>query len=561
MPVGPYPDFGTCMTAMQNKGYSRQAASGICGKMEQQTTAKIRSKAKTAQGPSADTMEMSMDMSMTVKDCQTMMTDCGATPQDAKDMCSLMADPQGMVSMSMDMEKPLGAATVSVDSKNNKLFVKAFLIDASLNINKWRVTPDSINKNINTFIGKPLVLTEQYDHPQPTDDNHIETLNHWLSYQETFRVGTIIDIVTKPNPVTNNPAYYAIMEVTNEDLKQSLKNNTIPVYVSPAIAELVPSATTAAVHNHQIGGDEIANWTGVHLAIVDEPAFGVKKAVIAETCGGNEEGCLLQLRKAHIAKHGVGKCGFCVTKAMQKYKILQELAINQANRPVPRLASAANTSHTSTVTANTTGKHRKMSQLENTEQSTSLSPNAANPSTQHQENVEKVEMPSTLTKAPIQHPPPSTTNLSDLAETIQKLRAENELLKIKNEELTNVKDTISERIAAIETERRRERVERIITPDIIRDDKLRLDKIKYFVSSSIPLNEIEELYKDIRVTLRKASVNQGRSMRGVPYLTGNNSIGNGVVSSTNPNNQPVTIDEETGLTPLQKQLAVLRGGP
>lgn len=452
-------------------------------------------------------------------------------------------------------------ASVSIAANNNsKLFVKAFLLDASLNINKWRVTKDSIDKNINSFIGKPLVLTEQFDHPSP-NQNQPENLNHWLSYQESFRVGTIIDITTKTNPSTGNPGYYAIIEVTNEDLKQSLKDNAVPLYVSPAIAELVPNSAVASrtLPLPTPEGDIIANWTGVHLAIVDEPAFGVKKAVISDQCGGDEKGCLLQLRKAHVDMHGIGKCGFCVKKALNKYRILHELALKTTDDAAANYAQSAVTSH-SVSSTNQDGNYRKMSQLETTDPNTSpqmpSSVTIQQEQQQKQEVVEKVERPNTLTKAPIQHPP-STSSVPELTELIQRLRQENELLKIKNEELTNVKDTISERIAAIETERRRERIERIITPDIIRDDKTRLDKIKYFVSSSIPLEQIEELYKDIKVTLRKASVSQQRGGR-VPYL--GTSMGTSGIASP-ASQQNMAVDEETGLTPLQKQLAVLRGGP
>lgn len=460
------------------------------------------------------------------------------------------------------MEQQINAS-VSTAAANNKLFVKAFLIDASLNINKWRVTKESIDKNINSFIGKPLVLTEQFDHPAP-NNGQPESLNHWLSYQESFRVGTIIDITTKTNPSTGNLGYYAIIEVTNDDLKQSLKDNTVPLYVSPGIAELIPNAAVASRSLPAPEGDIISNWTAVHLAIVDEPAFGIKKAVISDQCGGDEKGCLLQLRKAHVDKHGVGKCGFCVKKALNSYRILRasvQSVQKAVNNDVIDHSQTGLTSLT-VSSANQDGNYRKMSQLETTDPnsntiSTQQIPSAPQSQEQQQkETVEKVERPNTLTKAPIQHPP-STSSVPELTELIQRLRQENELLKIKNEELNNVKDTISERIAAIETERRRERIERIITPDIIRDDKTRLDKIKYFVASNIPIDQIEELYKDIKVTLRKASVSQQRIGR-VPYL-GSSMGTSGVASSANQQN--LAIDEETGLTPLQKQLAVLRGGP
>jgi hypothetical protein len=507
MPIGPYPDFSTCVTAMQNKGHSQDSAKRICGSMEKQMTAAAANASTTT-----------------------------------------------------------ATTATTISTTGDKLFVKAFLLDDSLNINKWRVTHDSIQKNINSFIGKPLVLTEQFDHPSPSQ-NQPESLNHWLAYQESFRVGSIIDITTKPNPVTNSTVYYAIIEVTDPDLKQSLKNNTVPLYVSPALAELVPNPAAAAAGNRTISdseGDTIANWTGVHLAIVSEPAFGIKKAVINEQCGGNEQGCLLQLRKAHVNHHGIGKCGFCVKKALQKYRILQNLAQKVAKDAASGNVTSQNTSHSSQQTSNLAGNYRKMSQLEQTTDSSAAATLQQQPlsteSPQETVAVEKVELQQRpLTKAPIQQQPPTigSTNVIEMTQTIQNLRHENELLRTKLEEVSNVKDTLGERIAAIELERRREHIERIISPDVIRDEKQRFEKIKYFTATSIPLDQIEQLYKDIKVTLRKASANQRAGGR-VPYGV---SMGSGGVVSPASQQQSVTIDEETGLTPLQKQLAVLSGGP
>jgi hypothetical protein len=35
MPIGNYPDFGTCTRAQRRKGKSKQSADKICGKLEQ----------------------------------------------------------------------------------------------------------------------------------------------------------------------------------------------------------------------------------------------------------------------------------------------------------------------------------------------------------------------------------------------------------------------------------------------------------------------------------------------------------------------------------------------
>src|SRR6266496_1834594 len=502
MPIGPYKDFSTCVTAMQNKGKSAESAKAICGEMQQ----RIEGAAAVPIGPFERCLEEQRAKGI---DEQTAIKNCNAKNNN----------------------KTAGF----LDPSKSKLYVKAFLLDTSLNLNKWRVTKDSVDQNINSFIGKPLVLTEKFDHPSP-NEGEPESLNHWLSYQEPFRVGTIIDIVTKPNPVFDSTIYYAIIEIQDDNLKQSLRDNTVPVYVSPGIAQLIPASSPALPSSAKariINGefvDEVANWTGVHLAIVDEPAFGIKKAVISDQCGGDKESCLLQLRKAHVEKFGIGKCGFCTKKALEKYAFLRKLASIKTVSEPSNSNQILNTSHKVSQVNNQTGNYRnKMSQLEQTtDPNSSFSPQQQ----QQHEVIEKVEERPAIpvTKAPVNVPAntPTPTSFTDLMNAYQKLSDENKLLKIKNEELYNVKDTLSERVAALETQSKREAVERIITADVIKDPKQRLERIKYFVSSNIPLDQIEELYKDMKITLRKASVNSFASSSRtaaagrVPYLSASN---------------------------------------
>lgn len=454
-------------------------------------------------------------------------------------------------------------AVPATSSTKDKFYVKAFLLDSSININKWGVTPDSIDRNINSFIGKPLLLYinqhGQFDHPSPPDN---ENLSHWLSYQETYKVGTVIDISTKANPTTGNNAYYAIIEVSNKDLEQSLRDNKVPLYVSPAIAEFVNNPIKSGTVRLADGSELAENWHGVHIAIVNEPAFGIKKAVINETCGGDEKGCLLQLRKASIQKYGLGNCGFCVKKALTTYANLQQLTKYRQHSAASNSSNVVNTSHP----ANTTTNGRKMSTLEPAETSTTAETNKVEvveqksaPLTQQPVQQQQPTIPQTVqvNRQPVATPAGSYS-IPDLLQKISQLEQTVQLRDIKIEELSSVNNTFGERVAALEMERRREKIERIITGDVIRDQKARLDKINYFTSSSIPIEEIDALYKDVKVAIKKASVNQPRGR--VPYVGA--SLGNSSIASLGYQNSPaVTVDEDTGLTPLQKQLAVLRGGP
>lgn len=402
-------------------------------------------------------------------------------------------------------------------NQRGKLFVKAFLLDSSVNLNNWGVTPESIPEHINTFVGKPLVMTDNFDHPGTDQDS----LPHWLRYQEEFRVGNIIDIQQKKNPQTGSDVYYAIIEVTDSELKASLADNSVPHYVSPAIAQPVLAASSDS--------DIISEWTGVHLALVDEPAYGVRKAMITETCGGDREGCLLQLMRT-------ASSNFCHKEALKRYRI-------HVAAYAPKPITLSTLPSTSQARKSSPTHRNSMSTLETID------------STNDNSKVEKIEE-SNNNKQPVSIPASSNTptNIRDLLAENQRLLHELELRDLRDGEKDDAINTMKDRLAALELRDRRKDIERIITPDVIKDDKTRLEKIKSLTSSSIPIKEIEEVYKDLKITIKKASLNQRIGGGGkVPYITSN-------LSSNNANSLTTSTDNDDGLTTLQKQLAVLKGG-
>ena len=212
------------------------------------------------------------------------------------------------------------------EDNSGNLLIKAFLLNSDININKWGINKDYIDEPLKrTAINKPLVLTENFNHPVPPSDykvgdseyydddsnpNNVVKVNdiieHWLEYQEPFRVGNIIDIVKKGS------AYYGIIEVTDEFTKNAFKNNDLPLFVSPGIAQLDPFEDPS----------NITKWTFIHLAIVANPAYTIKKALITGQCQDEKDKCLLQLRNASVAENRKQKkldCGFCRQQALRKY--------------------------------------------------------------------------------------------------------------------------------------------------------------------------------------------------------------------------------------------------
>jgi len=228
------------------------------------------------------------------------------------------------------MEKRMhGGSSEVVESfeDNGKFFLKAFLLDSSINQNAWGVDPSTLNENINTYIGKPLVLQENFQHPDSGDSNY----DHHMQYQDKFRIGNIVDIVNKDS------VYSAIIEVTDNAAKEAFKKGDLPLYVSPQLF-------------HDAVGREpdtmTKTWRGTHLAIVKEPAFGVMKARVEGQCSGSPITCLAQLKRASVEKT---KCN-CINKAISNYKnsSVSSLFANTETKPILADTNTATTPQIST---------------------------------------------------------------------------------------------------------------------------------------------------------------------------------------------------------------------
>lgn len=268
MPLGPFADWGSCISAQKRKGYSDDAAKGICGKIEQNTIA-----ARKASTP----------------------------------------------------------AVVKYEDNNDHLYLKAFLLNQDINKRYWGVSQSSLERNASSFIGKPLILNwneaqNVFDHPDiplnalehKADENGFVSIadyvDHWLAYQEPYRIGTIVDVVNKGS------TYSAIIEVTDPDAKRAFRKHELPLFVSPGVAHLNPYHESAT---------SMEDWTGIHLAIVTNPAYTIQKAYVSNQCNGDSDSCLLQLREASLSQSRYnyndspnlvyGQCGFCRKKALDAY--------------------------------------------------------------------------------------------------------------------------------------------------------------------------------------------------------------------------------------------------
>ena len=83
--------------------------------------------------------------------CVTAQTSKGKNSESAKKICG-------------SLKAKFGS---ELYQEGNDMFIKAFLLDTSVNSNRCEVAPETLDENIKGYIGKPLVIKENFDHPMP----------------------------------------------------------------------------------------------------------------------------------------------------------------------------------------------------------------------------------------------------------------------------------------------------------------------------------------------------------------------------------------------------------
>ena len=172
----------------------------------------------------------------------------------------------------------------------DKFFIKFFLLDATLNLNKWGVTEKSLRDGLDSFIGKPFVLTADYDHPSARDGDDL------LVQQEKYRVGNIIMVGIEER----SGKAYGVAEITDKEAIDILKGESVN-FVSPSI--VFNNADEMDINGNAV----IDSWEGAHVAGVAEPAYTIEKAQIKGKCSGDKETCLSTLNKVQASRSPCGK--------------------------------------------------------------------------------------------------------------------------------------------------------------------------------------------------------------------------------------------------------------
>lgn len=172
----------------------------------------------------------------------------------------------------------------------DKYFIKFFLLDASLNLNRWGVTQKALRDNLNSFIGKPFVLTPNFDHPSAVSGDDL------MVQQEAYRVGDIVQVGIEQR----SGKAWGLAEITNSEAAEILKRGDVQ-FVSPSIV------FDNSNEDYQDGSSVITSFTGAHVAAVKDPAYGITKAEIKGRCSGSSETCLSQLKKVQASRSSCGK--------------------------------------------------------------------------------------------------------------------------------------------------------------------------------------------------------------------------------------------------------------
>jgi hypothetical protein len=462
MPFAGFKDFPSCQRSMEKKYKNPETAKKVCGKLQAQK-------------------ESSAAASLLTTESQT--------------------------NNFLDKQK----VEVYKDEKGD-LFVKLFLLDDSVNVNDWGVTQRSIPQKIGSAVNKPAVLyidkgnepdahihkrkEGMANHPVLAISSKGETKEHAYLNQELNRVGNIDEVVRNPT----NGWWYGIIRITDKGVREAFDADpaSLPFFTSssiwnnnPPMPRVVLDAAGNPVSIERPDETQIDDWEFMHVAFVDEPAYGVQKTQIAGRCTGDSNKCVMHLRNASIsANNGETGCGFCTKGAMQK--IAQSVREQGLEEVV--LGNTPTTPDTSRKSFDTQKNSVAMSVNENSEKgnekttekkvveekTTEQNNNNTNNTTQTQQPQQNQNSPAEK-KAQVDEP-----NQQLAASLIEKLSNENSQLKTLLETQQTLTKTTAQRLAAVEERLAKEEENRTLweLSNVVRSSK---------IHQHLPIEEQEKL--------------------------------------------------------------------
>jgi hypothetical protein len=341
---------------------------------------------------------------------------------------------------------------VSQDKKDNSLWLKVFLIDSTLNQNSWKLKDEYIKKNVQNFIGKPFILTSDKKHPDFVKEGVVfgkgqETLDQILTAQSKYKIGEIKQVDSNGNQ------YFAYVQIDNPRIIDSFKQGNIPKFVSPAIYD--PTG--------EPDGTKVKDFTPIHVAAVDEPAFGLK-AYTRGSCEGEATKCLNELKSANDKTAGAPKDPNCPCSILETFSnkfnsesssylknaSLQQDSLSQLEKPDTIIAEITPQVETSKL-----------------EQATSdTNPTPSTPSQAPQQPLQQSEENRKINEVPLEEAPKAETRGRKAA-----LEGELESVKQQLAQVLEWQKGEQEKAVKAAAEQQRATIEAAITPQVVGGDE------------------------------------------------------------------------------------------
>ena len=189
-------------------------------------------------------------------------------------------------------------------------FIKGFLMNDKRNKNGWRVTWESIMKYASDFVNHPGIYYTPGGEPDHTGGS---SYRDNMANQENYRVVNIIDVMVDEDTHTLN----YVGEILDEDFEQIWEAGKINM-TSPAVwPEEMETIGTTENGRPML---EVYKWRALHVAYIDEPAYG-DDAFTISTCDGDGVSCRVRLS---AKTKGKGLCANDNLAPLQEVPIIKK---------------------------------------------------------------------------------------------------------------------------------------------------------------------------------------------------------------------------------------------
>jgi len=156
-------------------------------------------------------------------------------------------------------------------------FIKKFLIGEEFNMNRWRTTWDAIQKDVWDFVGRPIVMTPDLDHPR-------------VHKQDDYRVGEIVEVGLDDKQRTA----WEVAQIFSKKAQKLILEKKVK-FGSPTVLKYSDETTDEVTMGDGRIETTLHRFVPAHDAIVGDPAYGEEVDNITAVCTGDGPACALKL--------------------------------------------------------------------------------------------------------------------------------------------------------------------------------------------------------------------------------------------------------------------------